>query len=170
MIVSPSKEVQDHYDLCIRQGTSPTLALMFAEGRGPSIKTDATFLQGQWNQFEKTAWLGDRYKKVADEAGVDITGKLYLSQLAAYPGDPRAWVSGRGDVQRVCEERGWGCSGDVSVKAQEPISEPASIGIADDIVDRKVGEILATVEAPEQVDVQDLREQVKDKISPPWSK
>lgn len=37
--------------------------------------------------------------------GGSTTGKVYLSSLAEYPGDPRAWVSGKDDVKRVCKER-----------------------------------------------------------------
>ena len=163
---------QEHYEECIRNGCSPLLAEMFASRKTPAIRTDATFLQGHinGNQFEKTPWLGDVYKKEAVAAGINITGKVYLSQLASYPGDPQAWVSGRGDVQRVCEERGWGCAGSVNVRAQEADTEPKDMPVADDIVDARTAEVLAGVPDPMHVDVADLREQVREHITPHWSK
>jgi len=164
--------VQEHYDECIRNGCSPKLAEMFSTGQAPSPRTDNTFLEGRWNQFEKTPWLGDAYKRVADAHGFDVKGKVYLSQLAEFPGDPRAWVSGRGDVQKVCEERGWGCSGSVSVKAQGIDQEPKQVAIADDIVQDRVESILEKLPAEDRphVDTVDLTEQVKERIKPHWSK
>lgn len=141
-------------------------------GKPPLIKSDTTFLAGHCNgnQFERQQKIGDLYRREALAAGVDPKGKVYLSSLAAFPGDPQAWVSGRGDVQRVCEERGWSCSGDVNVKAREPISAPHEVPIADDLVDKQTAEVLSTIPDAQHVDVADLREQVKERISPHWSK
>ena len=133
--------------------------------------TDAAFLEGHvnGNQFENEPIIGDAYKAEATAKGVDITGKVYLSQLATYPGDPEAWVSGRGDVQRVCEQRGWGCKGSVEVKAQELAAPPpAAPRMAPALVNAKVFEILQgkidagemTVEQAQKVDVDDLGNQV----------
>lgn len=163
---------QEHYNLCLKNGCSPRLAEMFATGKTPTLKTDNTFLEGRWNQFSENERLGNAYARVAKAHGINTKGKVYLSQLAAFPGDPRAWVSGRGDVQKVCEERGWGCSGSVSVKAQSLDTEPQEISVDDDLVNDRVADILDTL--PEQdrphVDKQDLKEQVKERIKPHWSK
>src|SRR5271154_7062156 len=103
---------QAHYDRCIAEGTSPVLAEMFALGQPPMSNTDREFLAGTENgrQFEGQEEVGDYYRQEATKAGVNTTGKVYKNGLARFPGDPEAWVSGRGDVQRVIEERGWNCS------------------------------------------------------------
>ena len=112
------------------------------------------------------------YEQEAKDAGVNTKGKIYLGGLARYPGDPEAWVSGRGDVQRICETRGWGSRGAVNVKSQEPTESPVETPLAEDIVTDKVTDIMSHVPKKERkrVDVTELREQVKDKMTPPWSK
>ena len=124
------------------------------------------------NQFEDCPWIGDVYSKEAKAAGVDITGKVYKSSLADYPGDQTAWVSDRHDVQRVCEEKGMSCRGAVNVKAQEPISAPVDAPLASDIIDNKVSEILGGLPEADRphVDTADLAEQVREALSPHWSK
>src|SRR5258708_4634056 len=133
---------QVRYERMRADGLSHNLAEMFALQRPPSIAgTDSIFMEGRCNgsQFDGQEAIGDLYKAEATAAGVDTTGKVYLSSLADHPGDPRAWVSGRGDVQRVCEERGYGCTGAVKVKGRE--AEPvADVPVAADIVDEKVAE------------------------------
>ena len=165
---------QERYDQMRAEGLSHNLAEMFALQCPPGMAgTDSAFLEGHCNgsQFDGQEHIGDMYRAEAAAAGVDVKGKVYLGSLAQYPGDPAAWVSGRGDVKRICEERGWGCRGAVNVKAAEPLETPKDIPIASDIVDNQVGEILAHVPVRERprVDVQDLREQVADRLKPSWS-
>jgi hypothetical protein len=102
--------------------------------------TDSVFLQGHCNgnQFAGMPYQGDYYRGVAKRQGQDTTGKVYLSGLAAYPGDPEAWVSGRGDAERICQKRGWGAQGAISVKAL-PREPGPPVRLADDIVDRIAG-------------------------------
>jgi len=173
-IVSPNPRVQAHYERCRAEGTSHNLAEIFATGITPYANTDNTFLEGHVNgsQFEGSPHIGDAYKREAEAAGVSIKGKVYLGGLARYPGDAEAWVASRGDVQRICETRGWGCRGAVNVKAANPDTPPDAVPLADDIVDSKVADILEHVPEREQkrVDVHDLREQVKEHYTPPWSK
>ena len=108
---------QQVYDEAIANGCSPKLAEMFALGAPPGCMTDAVFLEGHCNgnQFEKTPAHGDELRRVAESQGQSTTGKVYLGGLARYAGDPEAWVNGRSDVKRVCEQRGWGADGAVSV-------------------------------------------------------
>jgi hypothetical protein len=121
------------------------LAEMFATGKTPRVKSDATFLQGHvnGNDFEDSApGVADYYRKVAESHGQNTTGKKYMHGLARFPGDPEAWVSGRGDVERVCRERGWGCEGAVNVPLQQP--EPAKpVAVAEDIVQAEVSKRIA---------------------------
>ncbi|MBX6312827.1 MAG: hypothetical protein IRY99_07925 [Isosphaeraceae bacterium] len=125
-------------------GQSHTFALMLATKRFPGIRTDSTFNVGRvnGNQFEDCPLRGDYYKRMAEAAGVSTTGKFYSGALARFPGDPEAWISGRGDVERLCRERGWNCSGDVTVRAPryaDPITEvKLDPSIVDDEVDARI--------------------------------
>jgi hypothetical protein len=108
----------------------------------------------------------DHYTGVAKRAGVDITGKQYFSELAAFPGDPKAWVDSQGDMRRLLEERGWGCSGDLKVKAREMEVAPTHPKLADDIVEDMVEEELYQRHGPldeARVTVKEF-EQVKQEV------
>lgn len=99
-------------------GASANIAEMLALQTPPMSNTDREFLQGHCNgnQFDKgplTETVANRLKAAAEAGGQNVTGKVYLGGLARYPGDPEAWVSGRGDVKRVVESRNWKCSGSV---------------------------------------------------------
>lgn len=146
---------------------------MLERQQGPTLMTDAVFMEGRCNgnQFEKSPAIGDWYKGQATAAGVDTTGRVYLSGLAAYPGDPRAWVGSRGEVQKVVEERGWNCRGAVNVASTEPGGtqcDEKRQPVAEDLVQEAVME--AVVKNPElaEKDVGEVREQVLDRLKPPW--
>jgi hypothetical protein len=171
-IISNDPVLQAEYEAMREAGESHNFAEMAALRAPPgSIGSDRAFLEGHCNgrQFEREPIVGDYYKREAAAAGVDITGKVYLSQLAERPGDPRAWVSGRDDVKRVCEERGWGCQGSVTVAAQGlGATPPPAPRMAPELVNAKVHEILQgkidagemTVAQAQAVDTEDLGNQV----------
>jgi hypothetical protein len=48
-----------------------------------------------------------QYKRIASEAGVDIAGKSYNSGLAAYPGDPDAWIKDDNDTKAIAKIKGF---------------------------------------------------------------
>jgi hypothetical protein len=160
-IVSDNPCIQAHYEACREEGTSHNLAEMFAFREVPRGNTDKTFLTGHCNgsQFEGQDYAGDYYASVARAGGVNPKGKVYLSGLADFPGDPKAWVSGRGDVERVAKERGYSVEGSVTVKPRERTGAP-HIEVAEDIVDAEVNRIAASVPDSHMVDTVDLKEQV----------
>lgn len=139
---------------------------MLVSGRGPYLATDVEFLKGTENgrQFQKKPDQGEFYRREAEKRGQNVKGKKYISQLARFPGDPEAFVSGRGDVQKVLEQRGWGSDGSVKVKARTSDQEPAKpIAVADDIVDRETAkEIGANKVTPKQR--RDVREKVRNRL------
>lgn len=146
---------------------------MLDSGRAPGCMTDSVFLAGlstNGSQFEGQENVGDYYKTVAKAAGVDVQGKTYLSTLAERPGDPKAWVTGRGDVQRVLEERGWSGEGAVNVKARRDRAKPQPVGIADDIVQEHVERRIAADPGLAEKPMEEVREQVRDEIKPHWAK
>lgn len=159
-----------HYLACVGEGTSRNLALMFALGQPPMSNTDREFLFGHCNgsQFENRPEHGDAYAQVAREQGVDTAGAVYLSGLAAYPGDPRAWVRGRGDAQKVCEDRGWDCDGAVTVKAAKKDHAPGP-AVADDIVSDEVHKMLLDSPEPLKESIPDLKAKVLERRRPHWN-
>lgn len=54
----------------------------------------------------------DQYLRQAKAAGVSIAGKSYESGLAAYPGDPDAWVKDDHDIKALAKQKGYGTSKD----------------------------------------------------------
>lgn len=147
--VSHDPARQAHYVACRMDDVPHKLAEMFALASPPMSNTDREFLEGQggcYDQFQGNEYLGRFYSYMAKKTGVDTTGKVYLSGLAAFPGDPEAWVSGRGDAERVCRERGWACDGSVKVKGE--VREPdRKWKVADDIVSDRASRLVEKGEA-----------------------
>lgn len=170
-LISHDPWVQAAYERMRAEGTSHRLAEMFALQQPPMSCTDREFLEGHCNgsQFAGQEHVGDYYRSVATAAGQDVTGKVYLSGLAAYPGDPQAWVSGRGDVERVVRQRGWSAEGLVNVKPTQ-IHEHKPVGLDESLVQDEVDGILETVPDPRAVDREDLADQVREKRKPHWAK
>jgi len=170
-VVASNDFIQAFYVALRLDGEQHAFAEMVANMQPPMSDTDREFLEGHCNgsQFAKEPHIGDGYAKLAKKMGVDVTGKVYISGLAEYPGDPKAWVSGKGDVRRVCEERGWNCRGAVNVKS-EMRQEPQSVGLSRDVVEEKVNEYLDSVPEVDRaaMRVSDIREQVIDRIAPHW--
>ena len=108
--VSDIPLIQRFYEYLRRhKGQSHRMADMLAHRRAPMMGgSDRAYFEGHLNgnQFEKNPWVGDFYKAMAVDAGVVTKGKVYSTQLARYPGDPRAWVSGVDDVRKRIIERG----------------------------------------------------------------
>lgn len=143
---------------------------MVASGIPPSANTDREFLMGLGEQFASQPHHGDRLRKACEERGGRTKGRKYIASLARFPGDPDAWVSGRGDVQKVCEERGWGCEGAVSAPLvpKDPNAVPA-VGVASDILTEMVNREVEGKDLSQR-EVLDTAEKVKDRLMPSWKK
>jgi hypothetical protein len=139
-----------------RMGESHRMAKMLATGVSPALRTDKEFRKGMNYQFAGAPALGDRYKAIAEAHGLSTNGLVYIRGLARFPGDPAAWISGRGDVVRIAKERGWGVSGSVNIERRE-VEPPPDIEVADDIV----GE-LATELVEEGMDPREATELARD--------
>ena len=85
------------------------LCILFQSGQAPCVQTDSTFLAGmdynQSEEFNKKPHIADRLASDLRKRGGSTKGKVYVSGMASYPGDPQAWISGKGDMVRVAEER-----------------------------------------------------------------
>ncbi len=164
--------VQGRYVSLVPRGDGAKVNAMLESGVPPAANTDREFLMGSENgrQFQNRPEVGNQYKKVTESLGGSVQGKKYISQLARFPGDPEAWVSGRGDVQKVIDERGWGCDGAVKAKVREAESPPVpGPEVADDIVERETHKELEgqTVKKKEYLDT---KEKVKNRLKPHWKK
>jgi hypothetical protein len=63
-------------------------------------------LRGVQQMAENDPDKFDQYKRQANAAGVSISGKSYESGLAAYPGDPDAWVKDNSDIKALAKQKG----------------------------------------------------------------
>jgi hypothetical protein len=166
-IISDNVAVQLFYEQCRLEGQSHNLAEMFALQQGPALQTDTTWLasvDAGGNQFAENPELGDKLAKQARDEGRNISGAVYMSSLADFPGDPRAWVRDRGEVRQICEERGWGCEGVVKVKRNDDVAPMASVDVADDLVDDAVSRRLEA--NPELEATPELWADTKEAIKP----
>jgi hypothetical protein len=107
----------------------------------PGVCTDSTFLAGGDDGFKDDNMSRKMARSKARAAGVNPEGKKYMPGLARFHGDPRAWVSGKSDVKRICEKEGWACTGAVNVKGVErdepnPLDEAYSVDPK--LVDREI--------------------------------
>lgn len=141
----------------------------FSKGKAPYGISDCTFMRDSANgkQFAGQEHIGDAYRRTAETAGVSTTGKKYISGLAAFPGDPEAWVDGRGDATRLLEKRGWGSEGTVNVKPRQSAEEPKpGPDVAPDLVEKYATEIAMRDPNPHLVDMANLKEQVVERLKP----
>ena len=139
----------------------------FTPGQPPAVVTDAILWEGHCNgnQFADRPELGDHYKKQALRAGVNPKGKIYKKGLARFPGDPEAWISTRGDIQRLCDKYGHEADGIVTRKGRR--QEAPEIDVAPDLVQaeaERVAEATGADVTPE------LKEQIKEKRKPTWAR
>lgn len=158
----------DDFVYSVFGGNSPKLAAMFVTGLTPRVSTDDTFMGGWKNdgegQFRKLPRIArEAYLEPARKAGVSINGKMYFSEIAAFPGDPRAFVGTKGEAQALLRERNWNCP-DLGVKAEavEPAEAPR---LSPDLLYQKVERELADVPQADRTRrmVEDTAEKVLDK-------
>ncbi len=140
--ISNNAAQQAAYDRMRAAGESHSMAEMLATRSFPGVKgTDSVFMEGRklgGQQFEADGpGVGQHHLAAAAAAGVNTSGKWYSGALARYPGDPRAWVSGLGDVRRIARERNIGLTGAVEIpspKYGDGYVPPAKYAAAPSIV------------------------------------
>ncbi len=148
-VISDDETIQARYRLMRENGESHSIAEMLATRSFPGTKgTDRSFMQGRMHQtggqqFEHLPrWMGEHYVERALAAGVNPTGKWYSGPLARFPGDPRAWIDGLGDVKRVAEERGAEVSGAIEVNPPEVERSDRPYQVAPDILQRRLADAI----------------------------
>lgn len=166
------------YRKLLKKGVSPKLAEALAHRAAPGIgMTDSIFMEGRYSGGGfQDEHVGNVYRQIARDNGVSPDGKQYCSQLASFPGDPKAWVDSVADVKRVAEEKNLILEGGIdhipagALDAPvDDLSEPYQV--ADDIVDEAI--LSAAEDNPDLADewvakpkkLEEAREQVKETFS-----
>lgn len=169
--VGRNRLLQAHYVAMRLDGCSHTLADMLVHRKPPMSNTDREFLEGHCNgnQFESMPAIGNWYKRQAEAAGQDVKGKVYINSLAAFPGDPQAWVSGRGDLEAVVRERDWSCQGSSNIKGERKGEGPADTRVADDLVESKMIDRLEGDPTLAFKGREALFEETREQIQPHWA-
>ena len=167
--ISDDQQAQAFYEAMRANGESHNMAKLLALRQAPSSVTDRELFLGHCNgsQFSADTHSGDVYKRKAERAGVSTTGKVYLSSLALEPGDPKAWVNGRGDIKRLCEERNFNCEGIVKHKAT--VEKRPSVPLAQNIVDEHVNQIIAD-DPGKATKRKQVEREVRERHTPHWHK
>ena len=127
-IISDNPEVQGLYVESKRKGTAHALAEMFAFQASPALKTATRWIAGHERTIKdgQSEIVRNTMIASAKAAGVTADGAVYKSQLAAYPGDPQAWVSSEEDCKRVAEKRGLKLEGGINYTPPAYHEEPLS--------------------------------------------
>ncbi len=141
-VISNIPDVQDTYVESRRNGTAHPMAEMFALQSAPALKTATRWIGGHERTIkdEMPKIVRDRMLASAKAAGVSSDGSVYKSQLASFPGDPKAWVSSAEDCKRVAEEKGLQLEGGIEYTPpgfhEEPVSDVRDeYNVAPDLVD-----------------------------------
>ena len=170
-IAKSPKHIQAHYLKMISEGQTERWASMCALQQPPGTRgTDRAFQEGRLDGN----WLDDlperqakRIVREAKAAGINITGKYYMSGIADKRGhcDPEAWVSDVSDVKRVAQNRNLEVKGIVNVSARQ--EAPKNV----DLNPRIVRE-LAKKELQKNPGLsrQEAMRKAKDKALPNWKR
>lgn len=170
-LISTHPATQLAYENMRFSGESHKMAEMLALRQGPALETDSAFLEGHCNgnQFLDRQHMGDFYKKKAEAHGQNTQGKVYLSSIAAFPGDPQAWVSSRAEVKKLISDRNWSCDGMVRHKGIKDNDQgQRKVDLAPDILEKKVAnDLIKNPElAPTPKEKAEYREKVREQLSP----
>ena len=164
-----SKEVQAHYRKMIAAGQTEKFAVMAALQAPPGTRgTDRAFQQGRLdgNWIDSLPpRMAKRIVREAKAAGINISGKYYMSGLADKRGhcDPAAWVSDTSDIKKVATQRNLEVSGIVNVRAREV--EPKRVDL-----NPRIAKELARKEMKKTpgISMGDAIARVKEKHLPNW--
>lgn len=167
-IISDDPQIQQDYVKSRKSGASHKLAEMLALQIAPGLQTDTRFQSGHvnHNQFAHDPVYGAMALENARKAGVSVEGAVYHEQLAQFPGDPQAWVRTRGDVLKICQERGRTVTGAVNYKPamDEGRVPDTPYEAADDIVQHELDKMEAKYPNAAKDDP-GLEQRIRDAVS-----
>lgn len=170
-IANAAPHVQHHYLKVLEMGYGEKWAAMVALQQPPGTSgTDRAFQQGRLDgnwMDEMPVHMAKRMVREAKAAGIDITGKQYMSGLSDKRGhcDPEAWVSDLSDVRRVAKKRNLQVRGIINVDAVE--TPPKQVDL-----NPKIAKELAKKEIAKNpsLSMKEAISKVKEKHTPRWKK
>lgn len=132
-----------HYESCLRNGSTPKMALMLATQHAPRMTgSDQAFNEGARRKMNGISPLNRKMFEIARKAGINTEGKYHVSGLGAYT-NPLAWVSTVEDVKESLKRQNLNATGLVNhqavVKDEEPPPPPRlAPDLVDDIVSTRI--------------------------------
>lgn len=147
---------------------------MVRTGKTPRSITNDSFLGTRGTLASQFDGDPDVFKQVvanAQRAGYTPgANDVYLSQLADFPGDPKAFISrsrgGRGRVAEILNEKGVAdISGSVKAKGRQDAPAPA-VKLGTDLVEKNVNQMIKKNPELKRVDRRDLRAEAIAKHGP----
>lgn len=160
-----------HYLKMIRDGQTERFAEMCALMQAPGTKgMDRTLMEGRYNQQwlnEMPKHQAERIVREAKAAGINISGKFYMSGLADKRGhcDPAAWIDSTGDISKVAAERNLTVSG--IVNRQGRAVQQKSKQLSPELEKKFVRE---EMRANPKLSRNEAKEVVREKYVPRWKK
>lgn len=149
--ISRDPAVQAAYEKMRKNGQSHSIAEMCAT-RTPTglFGTERAFMQGKiHNNGVDDNPSGRRLIERAQKAGINISGKRYVSALGGHnshltgkrgPENPYAWVGGVDEVAAICRKEGYACE-ELRIKGSEPppmLQNRLAADIVEEIADEKL--------------------------------
>lgn len=129
-IIDPNPQIQNEYLRLRAHGESHNIAEMLATRSAPNSRSDADFFRGMGTLDKQIGDDPHSMQQVVDGYRAATGGRnpnpnySYQAGLAQFPGDPRAFVGGAGEIKRRAEELNVNVEGFVTHKASEPIVDP----------------------------------------------
>lgn len=160
------------YARLLSEGYTHLWAEMCALQQPPGVRgTDRAVMQGRLNE----QWLDDmpadharRILREAKKAGINVSGKYYMSGLADKRAhlDPAAWIDSAADIRKVAKARNLTVRGVVDVEGRQ-VERPKSKPLSERLIRKFSAE--ERKHHPNKKP-RELREMVIDKYAPRWKK
>lgn len=135
----------------------------------PGVQTDTAFHANRGSLLKQLggdeAWAKKLAKTAKQKGGVITSDHTYISQLAAYPGDPAAFIppgEGRGYIKKLCEKRGKSVTGSVEYQAPKQDMPKRKTRLAEDLVQSQMRRYRSEGRVDKSVSNKELRKIVID--------
>lgn len=150
-------------------------ASMLCLQQPPGIQTSDTFWAGRkpWHEL-CTPEYAAKIKQILASKGTNIMANdEYMPELARFPGDPEAVVpfgGGRSYIKSLCQKRGWGADGAVTVEAREPekdlLADENCPGLSEKTIRKKAASLIKKNPELGRITKAEMRDKVLRKFGP----
>lgn len=150
-------------------------ATMLCLNAPPGLQTSDTFWAGRkpWHELCTPEYAASIKSKLAAKGCRIGANDEYMAELARFPGDPEAVIpfsGARSHIKSLCESRGWGCEGAVTVKHREPekdlLSDEECVPMAEDLIRQKAAKMVKENPDLKRIPRATLRAKVLEKYGP----